>query len=240
MFKLNITHTNTYAEVGQANPMRWMLMFNEEDGSLSSQSGLIACKDFFNDVVAWKKTQTAFKIYRFDNQVKFNEEGMYLLLSNIADTENFIANISAAINPTLWVDLGVEISAMKQEEDSVVILIPHEVWETTYYISVVSMTIRLCNYNVSYTNWESFFEKDSPLNTIEHAFHTTTKEYVREHGFALPKAFQEYWYYSSHGWNSANGKALLSSVVHDSGANAWVAAILYPGNVEEEDEGDDE
>lgn len=231
MFKLNITHTNIYSEVGQPNPMRWRLMFKEEDGSLSSQSGLIACKDFFNDVVAWKQEQKEFQIYRFDNKVKFNEEGMYMVLSNISNVAQFIDNIFTAINPQLGEDLGavIEVSLVGAEE--LVLMIPNEVWESTYYISVVSMMIRLCNYNVSYTDWDSFFVKDAPINTIEQAFKQATKDYVAKNGFKLPEEFQKYWYFSSYGYNSESGKPLDSHVIHNNGANDWVcnmAGVVNP------------
>ena len=49
MFKIKNTHKITYSEVGQPNPLRWRIMLRRKD-TLHSQSGLIKCKDFFNDV----------------------------------------------------------------------------------------------------------------------------------------------------------------------------------------------
>ncbi len=221
MFKLNITHKNTYSEIGQPNPMRWRLMFKEEN-ILSSQSGKIACKDFFNDVVAWKYIKHAFNIYRFDNQVKFNEEGMYILLTEIADKKQFVDNIKKAINPQLKKDMGVKVTCFQQGKGQVVVLLPHEVWQSTYHISVVSMMIRLCNYTVDYTCWEDFFKEDMPINTIEEAFSSAAKEFVEEKGFSLPEKFQGYWYFAKNGWNSKSDKGIIPTVIHNNGATDWV------------------
>ena len=65
MFKLTIKHKQTYGEIPQANPLRWRIMYREKK-ELVSQSALIKCKDFFNDVVAWKNAQAEIKIYGFD------------------------------------------------------------------------------------------------------------------------------------------------------------------------------
>lgn len=224
MFKLNITHKNTYSEMGQPNPMRWRLMFHEEN-TLSSQSGLIACKDFFNDVVAWKHIKQAFNIYRFDNQVNFNEEGMYLLLTKIADETRFVKSIENAINPQLMEDLGVEITCYQQGKGQVVILLPHELWKSTYHISVVSMMIRLCNYDVSYTCWEDFFKEDMPINTIENAFSTEAKKFVKAYGFYLPAKFQGYWYFARNGFTSKSNKDIIPTIIHNNGATSWTEAM---------------
>ena len=51
MFKLTLTHNNKYSEIPQPNPMRWRIMLRDKK-ELISQSGLIRCRDFFNDLVA--------------------------------------------------------------------------------------------------------------------------------------------------------------------------------------------
>lgn len=230
MFKLNITHKNTYSEMGQANPMKWRIMYKEEDGSLSSQSGLIICKDFFNDVVAWKQVGEAFNIYRFDNKIKFNDEGVYFLLSNIAKRA-FNKNVKI-MNERLEKDLGVSCKTFQQGTGEVVTLIPNEVWASTYLISVVSMLIRLCNYNILYTTWESFFDVNAPLNTIETAFTPGAKAFVLKHGFILPKALQGYWYFAPYGYNSKSKHDIQSNIVHNNGASNWAFAFNELGDTE--------
>lgn len=199
-------------------------MFRDEN-VLTSQSGKIACKDFFNDVVAWKKIRHPFNIYRFDNKVNFNDEGMYILLTNIADKTQFVKNIKNAINPQLEKDLDSKIVCYQQGKGSVVVMLPHEVWQSTYHISVVSMTIRLCNYTVDYTCWEDFFKTDSPINTVECSFKETTKQFVKEKGFSLPEKFKNFWYYARDGYTSESDKGIIPSVIHNNGATDWVHAM---------------
>ncbi|MFZ2190126.1 MAG: hypothetical protein WAV48_05060 [Candidatus Magasanikiibacteriota bacterium] len=131
----------------------------------------------------------------------------------------------------------LQVWSIGETKDEVVVLIPNEVWESTYYISVISMMIRLCNYNVSYPSWDSFFLKDAPINTIEQAFKQATKDYVAKNGFKLPEEFQKYWYFSSYGYNSESGKPLDSHVIHNNGANDWVTNMA--GVVNEDDEDDE-
>lgn len=225
MFKCNITHTNKYAEMHQPNPLKWRLMLRDPaNNTLSSQSGLIICKDFFNDVVAWKHTQTAFRIYNFDNQVKFNDEGMYIILSNIADKKKFTRNIIRAINPRLIKDLGTMIEVYQQGRGRVVLLLPHQLWESTYHISLVSMLIRLCNYDQTYDCWDDFFLPEAPINTIEHAFTPEAKRFTQEHGFSLPEEVKDCWYFSRWGYTSKGDKGIDSSIVHNNGASDWTRA----------------
>ncbi len=230
MFKLNITHKNTYSEMGQANPMKWRIMYKEEDDSLSSQSGLIICKDFFNDIVAWKQAKEAFKIYNFDNKIKFNDEGVYFLLSNIAKRA-FNKNVKV-MNERLEKDLGVSCKTFQQGAGKVVILIPNEVWASTYLISVVSMSIRVCNYNVLYDTWESFFNENAPLNTIETAFTSEAKIFVLEYGFILPKPLQGHWYFAPYGHHSKSTHEINANVVHNNGASNWARAFKELGGVQ--------
>lgn len=221
MFKCNSTHRNKYSEMSQPNPLKWRLMFKEQDNSLSSQSGLIVCKDFFNDVVAWKHTQTAFKIYNFDNQVEFNDEGMYILLYNIADKKKFTRNIVRGINPQLIKDLGTMIEVTQQGKGKVVVLLPHVLWQSTYHISLVSMLIRLCNYDRAYEHWDEFFLPDAPMNIIDHAFTTDAKRFTQEYGFALPEEVKDFWYFSSYGYTSKSEHGIDSHIVHNNGASDW-------------------
>ncbi|MDE3022297.1 MAG: hypothetical protein KGI54_10590 [Pseudomonadota bacterium] len=195
---------------------------------LSSQSGLIKCKDFFNDVVAWKNAKKAFSIYRFDNQVSFNREGLYFHLTGIGDVTKFFINLNV-VNTRLYKDMGVIVSVHThalpegtQPNTSVVISIPNKVWKSTYYISVLSLLIRVCNYNCTYQNWEEIFADTSPMKTIDGAFLTKTRNYVCKNGFKLPVTLRKLWYKSMKGFNSKDAPQTTCSVIHNNGANDWV------------------
>lgn len=223
MFSFNITHNQTYGEVPQANPLRWRIMLREKR-VLHSQSSLIKCKDFFNDVVAWKNAQKEFKIYSFDNKVKFNRAGLYLLLTGISSVRKFKKNIEV-LNQRIQQDLGTKLSIYSVKRGSVVLHIPNGLWTSTYRISLVTMLIRVCNYDVLFTDWDSFFAPESPLNTIEVAFKAEAKGLTQQQGFKEPKKAAGCWYFASHGYTSASDKDILPSVVHNNGAQSWAIAL---------------
>jgi hypothetical protein len=224
MFKIKIlkTHNKEYAELDQPNPLRWRIMHRKGD-ELVSQSSLIKCKDFFNDVVAWKKAKKHLEIYNFKNKIRFNKEGLYFHLTEISDVDKFVYNLYV-LNARLRQDLKTEIMCAPRE-NSVILLIPHILWRNTYYISLVSMMLRLCNYNVKYETWDSFFDDKAPLNTIEGAFTEQAKKFTQKNGFKLLTKYRKLWYNSSNGWNSASNKPLMASVIHNNGVCDWVRSM---------------
>jgi hypothetical protein len=220
MFKLKITHDNGYSEMGQPNPLRWRIMHKRGD-TLFSQSGLIKCKDFFNDVVAWRVAKQSFMMYRFNNQVKFNREGLYLHLTGISDYSLFWDNFDY-VNARLKQDLGVEVSVHNSDSSSAIICIPHKVWKSTYYISALSLLIRACNYKCSYEDWESFFKDTAPLKTVDGAVNYKARKYIAKHGFKLPVKFRKLWYRCMGHYNSEDSPQASPSIVHNNGVNDWV------------------
>lgn len=224
MFKINIlkTHNKQYAELDQPNPVRWRIMHRKDD-VLTSQTSLIKCKDFFNDIVAWKKAKKLIEIYNFKNRIRFNKEGLYFHLTEISDVDKFVYNLYV-LNARLRQDLKTEIMCAPRE-NSVILLIPHILWRNTYYISLVSMMLRLCNYNVKYEKWDDFFDDEAPLNTIEDAFTAQAKKFTQKNGFKLLTKYRKLWYNSSNGWNSASTKPLTPSVIHNNGVCDWVRSM---------------
>lgn len=223
MFKLTIKHKQTYGEVPQANPLRWRIMYREKK-ELVSQSALIKCKDFFNDVVAWKNAQTEIKIYGFDNKIKFNRAGLYFCLTNIDSLRRFKKNI-AVINQRLEQDLNTKLTIYSLGRGKAVLHIPNELWKTTYRISTVTMLIRVSNYEYEFTDWESFFAPQSPLNTVETAFKEGAKKLVQHQGFLEPEKAKGCWYFSRNGHTSNGKNPFFPSIVHNNGAQDWANAL---------------
>ena len=225
MFKINVLkkHRGQYAEIDQPNPLRWRIMHRKKD-VLTSQSCLIKCKDFFNDVVAWKKAKKAFVIYGFRNNIKFNREGLYLHLTEVGEMDVFVNNLYK-VNQRVFDDLKVYLEYTIMDDHSIVVMIPNKLWSNTYYISLVSMMIRLCNYNVKYDTWESFFDDNAPINTVEEAFNDNAKAFTKKNGFKLLTKYRKLWYNSTDGWNSASGKELIGSIIHNNGVCDWVKSM---------------
>jgi len=225
MFKINVLkkHKGQYAEIDQPNPLRWRIMHHSK-GVLTSQSCLIKCKDFFNDVVAWKKAKKAFVIYGFRNDIKFNKEGLYLHLTEVGEIDVFLNNLYK-LNQRVFDDLKVYLEYTVMDDHSIVVMIPNKLWSNTYYISLVSMMIRLCNYNVKYDTWDSFFDDNAPINTVEEAFNDKAKTFAQKNGFKLLTKYRKLWYNSTDGWNSASGKELIGSIIHNNGVCDWVKSM---------------
>ena len=225
MFEINILkkHKGQYAEIDQPNPLRWRIMYRSKD-VLTSQSCLIKCKDFFNDVVAWRKAKKAFVIYSFKNNIKFNKGGVYLHLTEIENRDLFLKNLNI-VDIRLEQDLGVSLTLWNDTPTSIVVLIPQKVFNSTYYISLLSMLIRLCNYNTEYTTWDSIFDEEAPINTIEEAFNDGAKTFTQKNGFKLLPKYRKLWYNSTNGWNSASGKELIGSIIHNNGVCDWVKSM---------------
>lgn len=228
MFKLKLTNKKTYGEVAQPNPIRWRILLRNGD-NMTDQSGKFKCKDFFNDVLAYYHTKTSFNMYSFENNVEFNTEGLYVLLTEIEDNPRFIKNICDGINQRLQKELGVQLSLFEQKKGSIILLIPHALFKNTYLISLVTLLIRVCNNDITFSCWEDFFLEDSPLLTIETSILKDSKLFVKTQGFITPKAGEDCWFYATWGISSKtiDGKVSSNSgVIHNNGIASWYSATI--------------
>ena len=235
MFKLDITHTqkeNFYNEVPQHNPMRWQIMFRNKD-TLSSQAHLMKCRDFFNDLVAKYVANVNFRVYSFDNKdIKFNKFGLYFLLSNIHDVDQYIGNVERTLIPKLKEQLGCTLRVYKQGDKEVVVRIPPSVFTKTFYISAVTLALRMCNYNQEYQTWEDLFAENNPANATDHAINTSHRKYLRENGFNLPDVVKQYWFFCGKEWNSDKTKPEeVPTVIHNNGVRNWIDYMKQTGAI---------
>lgn len=219
MFKIQIKNNSTYAEEGQKNPLRWKTLLKEGD-SFTDQSGWIKCKDFYNDTVAFFKEGSVFSIYSYQNAIKKNDEGVYFLLKYIADKTSFFANLEV-VNAQLHKDLGCVLAVHDQGGDEVILLIPNELWESTYRISMITMVVRLCNYGYKYKEWADLWSTNAPVYTIEHSFTEGAKKNAREMGFLVPDKYKDYWFYCGEKYNSKVAPKTTGGTIHNNGVSSW-------------------
>ncbi len=220
MLKFDKPMATRYSEVSQVNPIRWTICHKEGE-TLTAQSGLIKCKDFFNDIVAWHKEKYEFPMYGFKNKVNFNEEGLWFVLSSISDPVLFKENL-AVLNSCMPVPMIIE---EVENKNSCAILIPMCYWESTYYISLISFLVRLCNYGYKYTDWDSFFNTNAPMYTAEHAFSTEGKALAKEWKFEIPKKYS-FWYFAGKDFNSSKApKTPSTSIIHNNGVSSWAMYV---------------
>jgi hypothetical protein len=220
MFNLKLNDKSAYIEIGQRNALRWKTLFREGD-IFTDQSGWIKCKDFFNDTVAFFKAGTVFSIYGYKNNIKKNEEGVYILLKYINDMPSFKSNMEI-INQQLKKDLGCVLEMHDtKEKDEQIVLIPTALWETTYRISLVTFVIRLCNYGYKYKEWYNFFDQEAPACQLEHAFTPQAMKMAKELGFKVPEKFAKYWYYAGETYNSEKAPTAQGGIIHNNGCSNW-------------------
>ena len=215
--------TVVYNEAGQRNPLRWRIM-HREGSTLTSQAGIMKCKDYFNDLVALKKGHK-FNAYGFNNAtVQFNKWGLYLHLTEIAKPSQFCDNVDFGINARLKKDQNTTIRTWIHDEHSVIIRIPTKLWESTYYISLVTMMLRVCNNNVEIQCWDDFFSESSPLITMEFSFNTPAKIISKKIAFKAPLPT---WYYSGPGHNGDTiaTTGVNGTLIHNSGVSTWCSSL---------------
>lgn len=224
MFKVKLSVATRYLEEGQVNPLRWKTMYREGD-LFTDQSGWIKCKDFFNDTVAFFKEGSVFSIYSYKNDIKKNEEGVYVLLDNIKDKNQFLHNLEVIARQCVadkfdWVTPVFPVDALPK--DQILLLIPNSFWESTYYISLITKVLRLANYGVRYETWEDFWKDDAPAVRLESGFDPETIQFVNTKGFKLPQKYKRYWYFAGKQYNSQKEPKLTGGVIHNNGVNNWV------------------
>jgi hypothetical protein len=229
-FTLKLTNNSRYSEVGQRNPLRWKTLLLNKDGSYTDQSGWIKCKDFFNDTVAFFKVGSVFSIYGYENNIKKNADGVYFLLKYIDNYERFNANM-AVVNKQLQADLGCEMKHWPSDTraDEVILLMPNELWETTYRISMACMVVRLCNYTVDYKTWGDLWKEGNPARTEEHAFTPEAFKNAQKWGFLVPEKFRKYWYYCGPEYNSEKNPKQTGGTIHNNGVSSWSMYMQQQG-----------
>lgn len=232
MLKMTFTYDgDKYMENPQKNPIRWRFMYKEEDGSFSDQGNWMACKDFFNDVVAKFTGKVEFAVYRFNNsKLKKNDEGFYVLVKNIQDKESFYHNIDKAINPMLVDQLSTNMVAIDGEDGQAMLLFPNVVLTSTYYISLLTLVIRCSNYGKKANNWNELIDivEDKESNGKNHYSNqnSDTLEVIRGEGFGYELA-REYWWYYNDNYNSSKraGTSAGVTTIHNCGIQSWICGL---------------
>jgi hypothetical protein len=212
MYKISKTLPNKYSEIGQANPLRWEILLHTSPDTFESQSGLIKCKDFFNELVRKYNTGQDSSIYSFDTKtIMLNEEGVYFRLHYT--TSKFISNLGAVIG-----DLTVELL----DDGTVLLLVPRHYWASTYLTSLVTYYIRCCNCDVDLTSVDDLWTKTSDV-----AINNQGKALALKWGFKVPEEYSRFWYYCGKTSNSVDDPSPYSaSIVHNNGVMSWSNSVV--------------
>ena len=209
-----------YCEIDQPNPLRWEILFLDEDQVFKPQTAKFKCKDFLNDYVAKLTGGKDIAIYGMDTStVKINDNGMWIRLSNIKGQELFINNINRVVNEKLQAELGLSISCESLKANKVLMFIPKGVFINTYLISQVAWLIRLCNYGVELKSWEEAI--DHAITGPDRAIQYSGKNLMKKWGFKVPEKYSEFWWYQGNNYNSKCVGYVTGSQIHNNGVMSW-------------------
>lgn len=221
-FNLKLNNNKYYSEIGQKNPLRWKVLYKNADTSLEDQTGWIKCKDFFNDSVAYFKAGSEFEVCGYQSKIKKNDEGVYFLLKYITDMKSFLANIDV-VSAQIHKDLGTGLTCVPNDgaADEAILLIPNELWESTYRISLVTFVIRCCNYGYQFKSWKDVWATEAPSHTQERAFSVDAINRARDDGFKLPEKYAKYWFFAGKDHNSEKAPNTKGGIIHNNGCTNW-------------------
>ena len=224
--KVTYNDFGAYSEIGQVNPIRWVVMKKDENGDFSSQSSTLRCKDFFNDWVYTRKTKKPMKIYGFDtgkmDDIDDKKAG-FVLVYNICP--RFLDNLKVLNEFLLEQTPGIFIIdnyVLKGLDvgPSLIIEIPPYFLENTYRISLLSLLIRLMNNDI-YLSWKqilkfAFNYQDAKLFESVKNFNTW---------FQPHPIIDKYIWFAGKEYNSMSPHSHVSSFIHNNGVVNWATAI---------------
>lgn len=220
--KITITDKPGYAEEGQPNPMRWMLLSrNPDDGSFQNESSWLRCKDFFNDFVYARHTGKFFRIYGFDIS-KMNlgkpDEPVYMLLDVL--TKQFWPNMGK-LNKWLEEDQNLPVISCHPYEGKAFLTLKPVYFQNTFNVSLISLLIRLMNVDHEFKDfnevlaYKKFFDKDQ-----QKWDQVVAKKLFFSN---LPEKLQKFVWYCGPKFNSdvELPEYQLASLVHNNGVLNW-------------------
>lgn len=221
MFKVEFPkgHSENYSEVGQKNPLRWMLLKQVKKNQFVQDSYWLKCKDFFNDYVyARMKCGAPFQIFGFNTQemsVGKPDEPVFVLLKNYG--EAFLDNMKV-VNKWLEKDQGLSTIKLTEQDKYVLVEFPPEYWTSTYNVSMISLIMRVVSTKQELKTFADIC-KYVP-NGEGHLWPPVVKKGLF---FKIPDKFKDYVWYQDEQNNSKKTKDSYGNcyMVHDCGVIAW-------------------
>jgi hypothetical protein len=206
-----------YAETSQANPIRYVVYYKNEDGTYQAQTNEFKCKDFFNDMVAWYHG-IKFRRYGMDfREFNLNDEGVYVELRNLKPT--FLDNMKVVLGEEFKV-FGAEVTFenIGTRKTSLMAFIPRKFFSCTYFISYLTVMLRNCNWDVSYSTPEDIFSYSGSDSLLR-----TSKTIMNKWPLKDQPWFTDYWYYYRPEINSSTPwiEGSYDAIVHNNGVVDW-------------------
>lgn len=226
-FKFAKALRRSYAQIPQPNPISWTLYYLNEEGILEPQSASFKCRDFFNDIVA-KVHGKSFAIYGFTNDIKMNDEGVYVLLKSVKPSLR--ENLDKWLKSYLETVSGQEFGVFETERSTQLLLkIPTWFFEKTYYISLATLLIRLCNYGEVFDSVGALLANGTTPRSREYAIlNESTVTKLLKFGFKVPPETEKYWWFSHPSVHNERPEDYATTTnIHNAGIKSW---LMYVGN----------
>lgn len=225
MFKFGEEVVARYVESPQQNPLRWEMLYRDEEGTFHPQTAKMKCKDYFNDVVAvYQKCPYLEPVHGFNpNSIKVNEEGQWVRLHHLK-MDVFVKNFETIIRPEVEATFKVAPEFTPMKANTGLLFIPRALYDSTYYISLFTQLIRVSNYGQEFTSLDDMLSNSSPISTIERR-DSLSLSILKKIRFNLPDEVKDYWWYFNKDFNSKAKFASMYSL-HDNGCIAWVGYCL--------------
>lgn len=209
----------TYSEISQKNPMRWMNVKPLGGDVWEPVTGWWKCKDFMNDVVTSFHLRKTFYIYGFKvNAEKFfapGQEELYFLVKNITPEweENMVV-----VNDYLLSN-GFPAVYYENLDKDYFISLDKAYLHNTYFISAVTLLIRMANVNKVYQTLDDMVNDEG--NTHDTDNYTAIKQKPLSE---FPEHLLEYiWYYDKNNntKHTDKDKNIMTSQMHNCGVVSW-------------------
>ena len=213
-----------YAEIGQANPLTWWTLKQTGPDEYTTVSSRWKCKDFMNEIVVCSHTKENFQIYGFStsyDMINPESDHFPLLVRITVPFGDFLANVHA-LNKYL-ADQGVDpIGVDTQTDESaeeLLIKFPLKVLENTYFMSVYTLLLRLCN-GPTWQTTEDLLKitKGEDKNLLQVALTKDMKSF--------PAELNDYIVYYSplcglKKGEKAKQKGISTGIIHNTGLMGW-------------------
>jgi len=199
-----------------------------EDGSFETCTPEFKCKDYLNDFVIYNRLGTVFRVYGMDSSMlKYQDGGMYLLVTGIKKKDVFVGNIGRVVNEELGRSFGGNISVIDVDgsTESCILFIPPEMCSNTYRISLISGVLRNCNVAVEFADWQTFLAK-SRLR-VDCYYDTNTMKMLSERLYNFPQQADFVWVNSVYdNVKCSQPSSVGEYMVHDAGVNGWTRRFI--------------
>lgn len=213
---LSFNKATDYAEVGQANPIRFVVYYKKEDGTYQAQTNEFKCKDFFNDMVSW---YYGYKFCRYGmdfREFSLNDEGVYVELRNLTPT--FLDNVKVVLGEEFKV-FGEEVTfkVIEDRPRAVLAFIPRKFFKCTYFISYLTLMLRNCNLPVAFTSPQDVFTTPNSDYLLK-----SSERFMKTYPLKDQPFFDDYWYFYNQSMNSQKEyEDGAASVIHNCGIVQW-------------------